>query len=476
MWNSTPWLPTLQPVGRKRRELSARAEAGGVESLRELFAGKIDLDLLGRPGNGQRQRVYDRGTTFLLFLLQVMGSSSCEAMVKYLQASHAVKGKDGISSGNSGYCQARGRLDLSILRRISGHLIAFLARAMPSERTWHGLRILAADGTESDLADTPANRKAYPKGGRRKAGRPEPDRGGLLPKLNLVAVFDLFTGGAMAWEHGPERVGEQTLWRRLIGRTVTAGVLVLGDALYCTFGNFVEVLANGGQAAFVARDQRIYRGRGRHARDFIVRLPRPKVRAKGWTKARWAGLPESVELRVVTSVRRRPGFRPETIRIVTTLLDQDAYPAAEIIGLHARRWEAELRFRDLKSAMGMETLKCKTPEMVEKELMMHMIALNLVRALAIDAARLRDVDPARISFSAALVQTGEWMRLAVADCIPAKRRKQLRPMFMKALADAVVRQRPGRSEPRAVKKRPKNYPAMKTTRRKHHAHFCPKAA
>ena len=476
MWNSTPWLPTLQPVGRKRRELSARAEAGGVESLRELFAGKIDLDLLGRPGNGQRQRVYDRGTTFLLFLLQVMGSSSCEAMVKYLQASHAVKGKDGISSGNSGYCQARGRLDLSILRRISGHLIAFLARAMPSERTWHGLRILAADGTESDLADTPANRKAYPKGGRRKAGRPEPDRGGLLPKLNLVAVFDLFTGGATAWEHGPERVGEQTLWRRLIGRTVAAGVLVLGDALYCTFGNFVEVLANGGHAAFVARDQRIYRGRGRSARDFLVRLPKSKVRAKGWTKAQWARLPDFVELRVVTSVRRRPGFRPETVRIVTTLLDKDAYPAVEIIGLHARRWEAELRFRDLKSAMGMETLKCKTPEMVEKELMMHMIALNLVRALAIDAARLRDVDPARISFSAALVQTGEWMRLAVADCIPAKRRKQLRPMFMKALADAVVRQRPGRSEPRAVKKRPKDYPAMKTTRRKHHAHFCPKAS
>jgi len=397
-------------------------------------------------------------------------------MVKYLQASHAVKGKDGISSGNSGYCQARGRLDLSILRRISGHLIAFLARAMPSERTWHGLRILAADGTESDLADTPANRKAYPKGGRRKAGRPEPDRGGLLPKLNLVAVFDLFTGGAMAWEHGPERVGEQTLWRRLIGRTVTAGVLVLGDALYCTFGNFVEVLANGGQAAFVARDQRIYRGRGRHARDFIVRLPRPKVRAKGWTKARWAGLPESVELRVVTSVRRRPGFRPETIRIVTTLLDQDAYPAAEIIGLHARRWEAELRFRDLKSAMGMETLKCKTPEMVEKELVMHMIALNLVRALAIDAAQLRDVSPASVSFSAALAQTGEWMRLAVAGCIPVKRRKQLRILFMNALADAVVRQRPGRSEPRAVKKRPKNYPVLKTARNKHHAHFCPKAA
>jgi hypothetical protein len=463
-------------VGRKRREVATKAEAGGVESLRELFAGKIDLSLLGRPGNGHRQRVYDRGTTFLLFLLQVMGSLSCEAMVKYLQATHAVKGKDGISSRNSGYCQARGRLDLSLLRRISDHLIAFLGRAMPSERAWRGFRILAVDGTEADLADTPANRKAYPKGGRRKPGKPEPDRGGLLPKLNLVAVFDLFTGGAAAWEHGPERVGEQTLWRRLIGRTVTAGVLVLGDALYCTFGNFVEVLANGGHAAFVAKDRRIYRGRGRSARDFLIRLPKPKVRAKGWTKAQWARLPDFVELRVATLVRRRPGFLPETIRIVTTLLDKATYPAVEIIGLHARRWEAELRFRDLKSAMGMETLRCKTPDMLEKELMMHMIALNLVRALSIDAARLRGVDPARISFSAALVQTGEWMRLAVAGCIPAKRRKQLRIMFMKALADAVVRQRPGRSEPRAVKKRPKSYPPLKTARRNHHAHFNPKAA
>jgi len=200
------------------------------------------------------------------------------------------------------------------------------------------------------------------------------------------------------------------------------------------------------------------------------------VAAKGWTQARWARLPDFLALRVVTVVRQRRGHRPETIRIATTLLDRELYPAAEVGALHCRRWEAELRFRDLKTAMGMDTLKCKTPAMVEKELAMHMLALNLVRALSLEAACRRQVAPSRLSFTAALVQSGEWLRLAVAGAFPKMRRRQQRLLFMTALADAVVRQRPGRSEPRAVKKRPKNYPVLKTARSNYHAHFCPKAA
>jgi hypothetical protein len=464
----------MQSLGRKRRHVVAKAEAGGIGCLRELFAGKLDMGLFEEQGAGRR-RVFDQGTTFLLFLLQVMGALSCEAMVKHLQTVLLATGKAKISSGNSAYCQARGRLPLAVLRRICDGLAGFLMRATPSYGRWHDLRPVAVDGAELDMADTAANGKVYPKDGGKRNGTPEPDHGGLLPKMNLVAAFDLFTGGVETWEHGSKRMGEQTLWRRLLGRVVTPGVLILGDALYCTFTNFIEVLALGGHAAFMARDRAVFRGRGRSARDFIVRLPKPKSRPKGWTKRQWGRVPDTVDLRVVTVQLLRPGFRPEKIRIVTTLLDRNLYPAKEIAALHCRRWDAELRFRDLKSAMGMDTLRCKTPAMIEKEVTMHMIALNLVRALSLDAASARGVAPSRLSFAAALAQSGEWIRLALAGVF-RRRRRQMRLLFMTALADTVVRQRPGRSEPRAVKKRPKNYPVLKTARSKHPHHVRPAKA
>ena len=485
MMNVTPWLPGMQYVGRTRKRIlkAAAAAASGVAALRSLLDGKVNLDILDGEGMaGRRRRVFDSGTTFILFLLQVMGSLSCGAMVKHIQACLAARGAGIPSSSTSAYCQARERLDITLLTRIFDCLASFLLRSAPSGGMWRGLKVRAVDGTKLDLADTKANLKMYPKEPRRKRGgkpakggnslpAPEKDRGGLLPKMNLVAVFDLFTGGVLAWERGSERVGEQTLWRKLLDRTVGAGVLALGDAYYCSYANFVEILRRGGHAAFMADSRPVFRGRGRGARDFTLRLPKPKAPAKGWSKAKWARLPDFIELRVVSVVVERRGFKPKTVRVTTTLLDKKAFPAEEILGMHRRRWDAELRFRDLKTAMGMDTLACKTPKMLDKELTAHMIALNLVRALSVDAARAQGEEPSSVSFASALAQCSEWIRMLAAGAFNRLPRKRLATLFMEALSRDIVRKRPGRAEPRAVKKRPKHFPPMKTARRNHPEHL-----
>lgn len=329
------------------------------------------------------------------------------------------------------------------------------------------MRVMAVDGTTVDVPDTGANRSRY-----------RPRGGGLLPKMRLVALFDLFSGGVVDWARGADSYGEQTLWRRITRRSLGRDTLILGDAYYCQFANFAMAVAAGGHASFIARSF-IPKGRGRGARDFIHTIHRPKRRGKGWKHGAWLRLPEAVAVRVITVRWERPGFRTKQVRIATTLIEKEEFPMEEIASLHFRRWEAELRFRELKTTMDMDSLRCKSPAMLDKELTMHMLALNLVRAMAAEAAEAAakaGAAPADISFSSAMNQTSEWLRLAFVNAIPAKQRRKIRAMFRAALADCVVRKRPDRSEPRAVRKRPKTHPPLKVKRREHPQYFNPKAA
>ena len=194
MMNVTPWLPGMQYVGRTRKRIlkAAAAAASGVAELRSLLDGKVNLDILDGEGMAgrRRRRVFDSGTTFVLFLLQVMGSLSCASMVKHIQACLAARGADMPSSSTSAYCQARERLSLTLLTRIFDCLASFLLRSAPSSGMWRGLKVRAVDGTKLDLADTKANLEKHPKEPRRKRGG-KPRRAGIAspPRRKTVAAF-----------------------------------------------------------------------------------------------------------------------------------------------------------------------------------------------------------------------------------------------------------------------------------------------
>ncbi len=176
--------------------------------------------------------------------------------------------------------------------------------------------------------------------------------------------------------------------------------------------------------------------------DQIVEWFKPTNKPKWMSAAQWKQLPDTLTLREVRRTITRPGFRPVTLTIVTTLLDPKAYPADELFEVRLRRWDVETDIRHLKTTMGMEVLHCKTVEGVQKELWMFLLIYNLVRAVMMAAALRQKVAVDRISFASAL----HWMR-----CAPDG---QTLPRL------AIVPHRPNRMEPRVKKRRPKEYDLM----------------
>lgn len=462
MGYNTPCLPGMHLYQAKKR-IAGSARDDGMSGIRDFLKGKIDMRELGKKseaGANSRKRIFDRANIFILFLTQVLAEISCGQVVKFVQGGRSARGQVRISSNTSAYCQGRNRLELSFLKKIFARLSSLLSSG---PRTgWKGFRVMVVDGTGLDMPDTPKNRRAYPP-------RREKAAGTGFPYLNMVAVFDLFSGGAVDWESGNKHCGEQVLWKSLMGRISMAGTIMLGDCYYCSFGNIATIMRKGGQCIFplkrylVSMEKVRRLGKG----ESLVRLDKPSARAGSWTKKQWGAFPGFIILRLIERTICVPGFRPKKIRLLTTLLDADAYPADEIVGLQKRRWDAELRLRDIKTAMGMEHLSCKTPTMIRKELAMFMIAYNLVRAMMAEAALSSGVQATRLSFSSAAAQTEEWMRMMLLRR-PLVGKSDLMRSFMGSLAECIVPLRPGRNEPRVVKRTDQRFPKMKVPRKTYH--------
>ncbi len=179
----------------------------------------------------------------------------------------------------------------------------------------------------------------------------------------------------------------------------------------------------------------------------------------------WRGMPDRLRVREITTHIDVPGFRTKKLVTVTTLLDRRKFPKAAIEELYRRRWMAELWLRDIKIALGMDILRCLTPDMVEKELWMHLIAYNLIRATMNDAAKIHDVSNERISFKGTVATIRQWAPLLAAESLSPLERIRNQHRMLRYIAHDPVPDRPGRAEPRALKRRPKNYQRMTKPRR-----------
>ena len=179
--------------------------------------------------------------------------------------------------------------------------------------------------------------------------------------------------------------------------------------------------------------------------DQLVEWFKPRQKPRWMTQEKFAALPESLILREIRYRVGRPGFRTDTITLVTTLLDAELYTVEALAELYGVRWRVEQNLRHLKQTMKMDVLKCMTVDGVLKELTIYAIVYNLVRIVMMEAAARQGVGVERISFIDAL----RWLcEMKAAD-----------------LPELVVNPaRPGRFEPRVKKRRPKEYPLMKKPR------------
>lgn len=458
----TPDFP-LWAAQFKKQHGRLRAVASCLHQFEALFSPWIPRYWLAptEEGDFSRQRLWPLRLVFWTFLWQVaQAGASCREAIRQAQALCLLAQHPTPPETTSPYCQARGKLPVETLQSVHQNIVDQADSRVGQGRLWQGLRVLAVDGTCLSAPDTPENQKAFPQQNVQKPGCG-------FPTLRLLALFSLATGMIVAWATGTWYQHELTLLPAL-WEHFRSGDVLLGDR---GFGNWT-VLAQALQRRIqvvcrvnTARrrvDFRQGQPLGRH--DRLVSWKKPRIRPHYVSKQDWAALPDVLNLRVVRVTMNVAGFRTRSVILVTTLLDPKAYPAHGLGQLYFRRWAMELCLRDLKETLQMDVLSCQTPENLERELRLHLLIHNLVRRLMLEAAARHGQDLDRLSFAGALAMARRFAEALLA-ARNRKQRCQLQEELFRTLAADTVPCRPGRREPRAIKRRPKPYPLLTCPRR-----------
>jgi hypothetical protein len=412
-------------------------------------------------GPNSRDRVFSLRLTFEGFVWQLLKpKTSCREVVRQVQALLRLQGRSPLQEGASAYLQARQRLPRQRLEK------ALVATAQAADRRagaggqLNGRPVKVIDGSTTQLPDTPQNQKAFPQPGSQKPGCG-------FPAMKLAVLFSLAGGAVLNVVLDSLHRHDLRLFRRL-WECLKAGDIVLGDRAYGEYATLaalprqqVDVVARLHQRRKV--DFRKARRLGRH--DGLFVWNQGGQQSGIFTAKEWSQLPGQITVRIVRFTAAIRGFRARRITLVTTLLDPTAYPVEQLAALYARRWRLELCLRDLKTTMGMETLRCQSPEMARKELLAYLVAHNLIRCVMAEVVARFPVDLARISFKGSLDALRQYSA-ALAQARSQMLRHQLWEDLLLNLARDLVPLRPNRREPRAVKRRPKSYPLLNQPRRR----------
>jgi hypothetical protein len=407
-------------------------------------------------GPNSRERVYTLRRTFFGFLYQVLNPDCpCREIVRQIQALFGLHGLGPLDEGTSAYCQARKRLPLETLQRLR---VAVAAAGEKMAELWHGLRPVVVDATTLGLPDTGKNQRAYPQSARQKPGCG-------FPLIRLVGLFSLTTGVLLDYAKGNKHQSELRLFKGLL-HWFKPGDLAVADRGFCSYVLLALLLGRGVPALFRLHqsrptDLRYGKRLGKNDRQLIWLKPkrRPRWLPSSW----WNPIPEQLAVRVIRFNLYRRGYRTQSVTLATTLLDPQRYSAQAIAQLYVRRWKIELWFRDIKTSMGMEFLRCKTPQMAHKELEMLLIAHNCIRYLMVQAATVNHVAVDRMSFKGT-VDSVRQFSLAIAQARSKAKQKRLIIELLEIIARDQVPDRPNRLEPRVVKRRPKSYEWLKRPR------------
>jgi hypothetical protein len=408
-----------------------------------------------------RDRCWNLRLVFWTFLWQVaQAGASCREAIRQAQALCLTSGRRAPSDKTSPYCQARGVIPLDRLEQIHHHLAAKAGEAIATKDLWCGHHVFTVDGSTVTAADTPENQVAFPQQSVQKAGCG-------FPIIRIVAFLSLATGLLTAWATGNWHQHEltllQTLWDCL-----RPGDVLLGDRGFGTWGVLAQCLHFKVHGVFRVRGKLrsdFRRGKRLSRHERLVEWSKPAKAAATISPELWAALPEVLTLRLVRCRLDIPGFRTREVILVTTLLDSEKYPPSALGQLYYRRWSMELSLRNLKTTLQMEHLSCKTPENLEREIRMHFLVHNLVRHLMLQAARRYRIPLDRVSFAGALATARRYGE-ALLQARSERSRCALREELLRVLAHDLVPDRPGRREPRAVKRRPKPYPRLMRHRSK----------
>lgn len=400
-------------------------------------------------GFRKRDCTYTAWNLLLMFLLQMASKQSCRREVGEAISNRVIRSN--ASEEDSGYCNARNMLPEKPIAELAFKAGKRIAGKAEKSDLFFGRRVKVIDGSSTHLRDTPSNQAEYPQPDGQGKGQGTPIMYfSVLMDLATGAILRVFTQGGAAFEKRLFRA----MWPFL-----KAGDIVLADSNYGSFGEITMLLKRKVDGVFHWANARkhspnkVVFEKG----DWLETWERP-VAGYPWVDLR--KLPELITVRVISFQCRIKGFRPDKIEIVTTLLDPKKYPKEEIMKLYARRWEMEMRLDDIKTVMKLSELSCKKPDRCRKELYMGILAYNLIRTVMLDAARRAGIPVNTISF------TGTRDRLDVFGSGQLMFEDPVGTylLVLDHVAHDALPSRPGRFEPRVVKKRHNKYSLLNQSR------------
>lgn len=437
----------------------ARAVARFKDNPAEHLDYRLVREACVAAGHDWRERVLGPGVMIRLMLLQVLhGNVSCRAVGRL----------SGLSFSVTAYCKARARLPVDVL----GYIAALLThRACEHTRDlglWLGRhRVLLIDGTGVSMPDAPGLQRAFGRPGNVKAGCG-------FPVMHVLWVFHASTG--LVTDFVAARWNRHDLadaWKLHV--LMRPGDVLVGDRAFGSYAHLAGLYMNGLHGVFRMHQRTIVdftpgrkskKHRAKHRRkgapssrylkrlgkfDQLVEYVKPKTRPTWMTREQYAELPGVLVVRELRYTIKRKGYRTRTVTLVTTLTDPDTYPKEALAELYGSRWRIETNLGHLKTTMRMDVLRCKSRDGVTKELWTYMIVYNLVRLLMLEAARRQGVEPDRVSFIDAL------------DVLRHRPPDEPLPTL------TVNPHRPGRHQPRVIKRRKDRYPVMTRPRHVYHA-------
>ncbi len=435
--------PNPRAGAEQQARVRRRAEQSDAYAFFNLLTSPELLDQVETLLPEHRERLYPPTETLSMFLSQALSADrSCQRAVNEAVVKRLVGGLPRSSTHTGGYCRARARLPETMVAGLARHTGQRISATAPPAWRWRGHPVRLVDGTTLTMPDTAANQAVYP-----QSRSQAPGLG--FPRCRLVGLLCLGSGAVLDAAVGGYRGkgnDEQTLLRTLLD-TLDSGDLLLGDAYYASYFLLCALKARGVEAVFEQQGSRrrstdFRRGERLGARDHLIEIRKPKLRPAWMTPADYERAPETLTVRELATGGKI---------LVTTLLDAGQTPKAALKALYRSRWQVEIDLRHIKTTLGMDMLSCRTPSMVQKEIWAYLLAYNLIRLMMAQAASLADCLPRTLSFKHTLQVWIAWDHQARTD-----RDDQLHSLFF-LIAEQRVGNRPGRIEPRAVKRRPKPF-------------------
>jgi hypothetical protein len=444
------------PLGSRFEATRQRLDDASLSPVRDALPEGLLIQAAAAVGidlDDSDATLYTPARTLWTYVAQVVsGNGTCVAAVARLMVLLLALDQKPCAAHTGAYCKARAKLAVPWLGRLTYDVGNATEDAAPAAWRCLGRRALLVDGFEVTAEDTPANQAVYPQASSQKPGLG-------FPLIRVVVLLTLATACVVGTAWGPysgKKTGETALLRQLLD-LLRDNDLVVADRYYCSYWMIALLVGRGVDVAFRLHQLRQYdfrRGQRLGRNDHRVDWQKPQ-RPDWMSKELYAQMPETLHVREVRFRVTQPGYRSREIIVATTLVDANHYSAAMIADIYHQRWHVELDIRAIKQTLCLSHIYCKSPGMIDRHLWVTFLGYNLIRKVMAAAASAHGLCPRQLSFASAL-QILEAFRWLILWC-EERRQLEVVAVVLAALAAHQVGHRPGRVEPRRIKRRCDKY-------------------